>query len=115
MEVWAPILTGSSAAALVTMLGALLTRWIDHRAGRRNDTDRRLSVLEVGLRSILRDRIRYLGKSYLRQGRIDLDDRDDLIAMHDAYHALGGNGNLDLIMQAVKALPLIEAQGGTEK
>jgi len=56
---------------------------------------------------ILLDRILYLGQSYIAKGEIDFDDRKRLHAMHDCYHnGLHGNGDADLIMEAVDELPL---------
>jgi len=59
-----------------------------------------------GLRVTLHDRLRYLGQLHIRAKEIDLDDRANLIQMHDAYHALGGNGNLDALMHQIEKLPL---------
>jgi len=59
-----------------------------------------------GLRVSLHDRLRYLGQLHIRAREIDLDDRANLIQMHDAYHALGGNGNLDALMHQIEKLPL---------
>ena len=54
-----------------------------------------------------KDRIKYLGRRFIRDGKIDFDDRQDLIDMHGVYHnALGGNGNLDKLMEEVMELPV---------
>lgn len=66
-----------------------------------------LAALQVGERAILHDRIKYLGRSYIKDGEIDLDDRQDLVDMHSVYHSyLGGNGNLDKLMEGVMELPV---------
>lgn len=75
------------------------------------DTTKRLqddlASLRVGERVILHDRIKYLGRRFIRDGEIDFDDRQDLIDMHGVYHnALGGNGNLDKLMEEVMELPV---------
>lgn len=75
------------------------------------DTTKRLqddlASLRVGERVILHDRIKYLGRRFIRDGKIDFDDRQDLIDMHGVYHnALGGNGNLDKLMEEVMELPV---------
>lgn len=58
-------------------------------------------------RVILLDRIRHLGQSYIQKGEITFDDRRIFHMMHDAYHdGLGGNGDADLIVEAVDELPL---------
>lgn len=59
------------------------------------------------LRLILLDRVLYLGKSYIDKGEISYDDRRRFHAMHDCYHTgLGGNGDANLIVEGVDALPL---------
>lgn len=59
------------------------------------------------LRLILLDRILYLGKGYIDKGEISYDDRRRFHAMHNCYHSgLGGNGDADLIVEGVDALPL---------
>ena len=53
------------------------------------------------------DRIRHLGQSYIQKGEISFDDRRIFHMMHDAYHdGLGGNGDADLVVEAVDDLPL---------
>lgn len=59
------------------------------------------------LKLILLDRILYLGQSYIARGEVSFDDRKRLHAMHDCYHhGLRGNGDADLVMEGVDALPL---------
>lgn len=59
------------------------------------------------IKLILLDRILWLGQSYIDKGEISFDDRKRFHAMHDSYHTgLGGNGDADLIVQAVDELPL---------
>ena len=56
---------------------------------------------------ILLDRIRHLGQSYIAAGEIDFDDRRIFHMMHSVYHdGLGGNGDADLVVEAVDELPL---------
>ena len=53
------------------------------------------------------DRIRFLGQAYIAEGEIDFDDRRILRQMHTSYHnGLGGNGDLDALMEEVDSLPL---------
>lgn len=78
------------------------------------EIDERLKKLEAqstaqseALKVILLDRILYLGRSYINRGFISFDDRKRLRDMHDVYHSgLDGNGDADLVMEGVDALPL---------
>ena len=59
------------------------------------------------LKQILLDRVLYLGQGYNAKGEISYDDRRRFHAMHDCYHkGLGGNGDADIIVEGVDALPL---------
>ena len=79
-----------------------------------NDVDAQIKTLttktdaqSVALRYIMYDRIRFLGQAYIAAGSIDFDDRRILNDMHTSYHdGLGGNGDLDKLMETVNALPL---------
>lgn len=63
--------------------------------------------LKIAGKIILRDRIKYLGKNYIYNNEIDMEDLSDLIEMHEIYHGkLGGNGGLDHLMTKVKKLPI---------
>lgn len=59
------------------------------------------------LKLILLDRILWLGQSYINKGEISFDDRRRFHAMHKCYHnGLGGNGDADIVVKGVDALPL---------
>ena len=60
-----------------------------------------------GVRQLLYDRIKYLGRCYISDGTISAEDLEDLMQMHGIYHTdLGGNGYLDSLMEQVKHLPI---------
>ena len=107
MQIWIAILTSTAAAALITQIGELIR---SKSSGRRKAAEadaKAMAALREGLKWVLYDRIRYLGQAYLREGEIDFDDRRLLGEMHKAYHdGLGGNGDLDTLMQSVNDLPL---------
>lgn len=82
-------------------------------AKRNEDIEKRLKAIEEqsaaqseALKLILLDRILYLGQGYIEKGEISYDDRRRFHAMHECYHkGLGGNGDADLIVEAVDELP----------
>lgn len=60
-----------------------------------------------GVRQLLYDRIKYLGRCYISDGTISAEDLEDLMQIHGIYHTdLGGNGYLDSLMEQVKRLPI---------
>lgn len=78
------------------------------------ETDSRLKAVEDKIDALVKsqkfimyDRIRYLGQAYINEKEIDFDDRRILNDMHSSYHnGLGGNGDLDILMEEVNHLPL---------
>lgn len=84
-------------------LSALISGFFNLLTGSRKKKD----GITAGTRILLYDRIKYLGRSYLRAGHIASEDLEDLIEMHKVYHTdLGGNGYLDSIMEKVRRLPV---------
>jgi hypothetical protein len=112
------ILGGGAGTALV---GGIFTivQWRLNRKAAREDRAAQLGAEEsqelkrlVGVlleadRTILYDRIKHLGKSYIARGYITVEELEDIDLMHGVYHdkdKLGGNGFLDTLMQTVHAL-----------
>lgn len=116
---WLPgLLSGGMGTALV---GGIFTLWqwqLSRKATREDrvaamgaeesrELKRLVGVLVEADRTILYDRIKHLGKSYIARGHITVEELEDLDLMHEVYHnkeKLGGNGFLDALMKAVHAL-----------
>ena len=106
MEILLAILGGSALAALVNQVGNAV-QWNRQRKASLDDQGKtRLDKLEAGLMAMMLDRIQYLCKRYLKDQSIDVDDRRRLHIMHECYHTLGGNGDLDKLMEDVNKLPI---------
>lgn len=122
---WSAILSGGLAVAIVQGLYTIIMWWLNRQADKKDhesddakqsfeDIDKRLDSQDAkldgctyGLRILLHDRIKFLGQKYLQDGEIDFDDRQIFLDMHNAYHnGLDGNGNLDELVKAVRAIPL---------
>ena len=101
-------------AGLAAVIGGVITQigeGIRQKRKRKFDKDdgkdKDIEALKAGLKWVLYDRIRHLGQKYINDGLVDFDDRRILNEMHKSYHdGLGGNGDLDVLMQQVNALPL---------
>lgn len=65
------------------------------------------SQIAAGLKDILSIKIKELAKQYIQQGEVTQEDLQDLERLYDSYHALGGNGFLDNLMNAVRKLKII--------
>lgn len=124
-NVLAYLLTGGCAAAGVKLIETLIV-WVLNRRAKKSDEEaesekreqerkvkeydemvKTVDGLKVADRLILQDRIKHLCRGYLSAGEIEFSDLDDLLVMHSCYHdILGGNGNLDTLMELVKELPV---------
>ena len=118
MEIVLAILGGGVGTALV---GGLFTLWqwkLNRKAAREDraaelegreiqELKRLVRVLVEADRTLLYDRIKHLGKSYIARGYITVEELEDINLMHDVYHhkdKLGGNGFLDSLMKTVHTL-----------
>lgn len=90
-----------SSGALSTLISGLFNIW-QMRKKRRDG-------VREGIKILLYDRIKHLGKAYIERGYISAEELEDLTTMHEIYHdpdGLNGNGFLDAIMKNVKSLPM---------
>ena len=119
------LLSGGVAAACIKAAESIITWKLNRKAAQedkeeaKQETEQKdlpaaieqlekdLTSLRIGEKVILHDRIKYLGKSFIDDGEVDFDDRQDLVDMHSVYHnELGGNGNPDSLMKKVMELPI---------
>lgn len=92
---------------VITQLGEGIRQKRKRKYDRDDGKDKDITALKAGLKWVLYDRIRFLGQHYIGAGQVDFDDRRILNEMHKSYHdGLGGNGDLDVLMHEVNALPL---------
>ena len=127
MEVMLSILGGSCGAAAVGGVFSLVQWWLNRKAAKEDKAEERtavdctargkeirelkdmMGVLVVADRTILYDRIKHLGKSYIARGYVTVEELEDLDLMHSVYHdkdKLNGNGFLDALMKTVHSLPV---------
>ena len=63
-------------------------------------------LIKKGVLTILHNKIYTLGKHYIEQKDISIEDLKDFECLYEAYHALGGNGTGTEIYERVKSLPI---------
>lgn len=103
MEYLSIILSGSVGAGLMTIISAAMQRhW-----KKKDDKDGSIKALVNAQKVLMIDRVRYLGGKYIQDGRISLENKENLRDMYAAYKALGGNGHLETVMHEVDKLPVI--------
>ena len=89
---------GIGSGIMAIVLAMLQRRWAN--------SDKSDAIV-AGLKVLTVDSVRYLGKCYIEQKEITLDDKENLQEMYRAYKALGGNGHLETVMNEVNGLPVV--------
>lgn len=116
MEEWYIVLLGgTSAAALISTIGNIILHLLqrsERKKERQNDRQQemqdKLDAIGKGVMLLELDKIKHIGLKFIEQGSITYEDRAILHKMHNNYHKeLGGNGDLDQIMEEVDELPLV--------
>lgn len=106
MDIIIAIIGGGVGAAVVTVVGQLLTARQARRYRLEDTESADVRALKEGMTWLMYDRILYLAKRYIERGIVSFEDYRILTEMHRVYHdKLGGNGYLDEIMASVRALP----------
>lgn len=124
METLAVIVSGTAVAAFISSIGTIVMFILQRQATKKDKCESKLvqteaermaehtvlnqcvQALEFGLRVVLHDRLKHLGRGYIGKHGITIDEREDFLKMHSAHHSLGGNGNLDGLLKQIMELPL---------
>jgi hypothetical protein len=102
-SVWIALIgavTGSGVASIV--VACLQRKW-----AKQDSHDARVDALVDANKVLMVDRVRWLGKQYIADGEVHLEDKENLIEMYNAYKKLGGNGHLETVMSEVNHLKVI--------
>lgn len=57
-------------------------------------------------KGILKDKLAYLARKYIRAGKISDGDLETMADLYECYRELGGNGRISALMDKVKDLPI---------
>lgn len=91
-------IVGSSGVASI-VVACLQRHW-----SKKDKGDARIDALVEAQQVMMIDRVRYLGRCYIKDGFVSIQDKENLNSMYSAYKALGGNGHLETIMAEVDRL-----------
>ena len=108
------ILLEGVSVAIIGVIGQIILGRISRSDARKDKAEERQDAVSQQIASIrtavmllMLDQIKRLGLRYISDGEISYEDRRLLHRMHDNYHNdLGGNGDLNQIMEDVDELPL---------
>lgn len=101
------ILVAVLGAGIGTGIMNIVLESIKHKWRKSDTQEGKIDCVIDGLKVLTIDRVKYLGKSYIKAGEMTVDDKETLDEMYKAYKALGGNGHLDTIMAEVKKLEVV--------
>ena len=102
-----PILSLISVAIGSSGLSAIVIAILNHHWAKKKNSSGKLDALVEAQKVLMIDRVRYLGSSYIHEGEISLEDKENLTEMYQAYKSLGGNGHLSTIMSEVERLHIV--------
>ena len=74
--------------------------------GNVSEIGNKLDLVVANQQIITIDRVKYLGRTFIRAGEISLEDKQNLKLMYDSHKDLGGNGDLDTVMEEIAHLPV---------
>lgn len=100
------LVVGVLGAGIGAGIMGIIQAWLVRKWAKEDKHDSKLDAVVTAQKLIMMDRVRYLGKKYISEQEISLEDKETLTEMHKAYKALGGNGHLDTVMEEVERLPL---------
>ena len=75
---------------------------------RQKAADQRQTALENGMQAILRDRILTSYYHYHEKGSITLHGLENVEAMYQSYHDLGGNGTMTHLVKVLRELEVVD-------
>lgn len=108
IDIIVSMLTGGVGAAIIGGIMGFVSYKIKRYDERRDIANGRISAKTTAIRYIMLYIIREECEKHIARGRISYEDRRMLHKWHDLYHKnLGGNGDADLLLKQVDALPLI--------
>lgn len=108
MGTWLPALISGAFTVTVALIEARASkeRKSEKQAREEAAKEREHSkAVDDGVLALLRDRIIERYNHYIEQGYIPIYALENVIAMYEAYHALGGNGTITKLVDALKELP----------
>lgn len=69
------------------------------------------AALELGIQALLRDRIIQIHNYYLDKGFCPIYARENISALYQSYHELGGNGTVTDLIERLMDLPTEPQKG----
>lgn len=98
------LIIGLLGAGIGSGLMMIFHAMLQRKWQKEDKTDDKMDAQTEALKVLMRDRVSHLGKIYIKQGFVSVDDKSIIKEMYDAYKRLGGNGHLNTIKEEVDKL-----------
>lgn len=90
------------APAIISFLFQLIFNSIRNSNAKNKIED---TSLKLGVQALLRDRLMQGYRFFIKQGYIDISDKENYDNMYQKYHSLGKNGVMDSMHAEIMNLP----------
>jgi len=90
----------------VSSLASAVYLYIKRQDEQIDSMHQELAVLKQGVNGVLFDILTNIYSEKSNSGYCTIEDRKKLEKLHTAYHKLGGNGTVDVLMEKVQELPI---------
>lgn len=101
------LLIGILGAGIGSGIMAIILACLQHKWKKADCHDERMTALITAQKVLMIDRVRHLGKEYIQNGEISLEDKENINDMYHAYKGLGGNGHLETVMREIQDLKVV--------
>lgn len=98
------LIIGLLGAGIGSGIMMIFHAYLQRKWQKEDKSTEKMDAQTEALKVLMIDRVKNLGKSYIRQGYIDIDDKETMKEMYHSYKRLGGNGHLQTIMDEINRL-----------
>lgn len=114
MEILSLVLASGIGAGIMTIIQMILKRHWDKQDKEAEEERKKREINPELIEAIINinrvqtiEFVRSHGKVFIERGEISLDDKETIQEMFDCYHALGGNGHLNTVMEEIDKLKVV--------
>lgn len=108
------LFSGAAGAALIKLIDGIIQHRLNRKAKKEDDAEDKKDAIDIKIdnmtncmRIMMLEHIQDLCERYIKAGEINIHALRRLHIMHEAYHSVNGNGDLDDLMLKVDELPII--------
>lgn len=101
---WLDFIIGILGAGIGSGIMAIALAKLQRKWQKEDRSEDLIDAQTEALKVLMIDRVRTLGREFVKQGYIILEDKETIDEMYQSYKDLGGNGHLTTLMNEVNKL-----------